>query len=294
MLSRPVLSGNDSICVLFPYLFAHSEALVMVLAAYFDESAQNIPPEPISVAGFLFKPRGYRHFCRKWHRVLSAGPMPTTCFHMTELYAGRGRYEGWSAGQRAHVLSLAVDAVRKHTYGGVSVVFSQSAFETAAPPDWALKYGSMYTVACTMAMRVTQVWLDDRSNNDNVAYFFETGHRFWNEANAILNVCGRLPDAREQYRYHSHTGVGKEEAFGLQAADMLAWIMTRTSVGFPQNRTIDAFYPHLLRLMEGQASKYRTYWPQDVGLRDFFDLNAGTETLVEVPGMKHPRNRRLR
>ena len=102
------------------------------LGGYFDESERKDGSEPISVAGYVFKPKSYEHFSRKRARMLaSAGPAPTPYFHMTELYArdSDGIYAGWSVEQRAEVLRQAVDAVRKHTYCGVSVLLSQSEFE---------------------------------------------------------------------------------------------------------------------------------------------------------------------
>src|SRR5437867_7102878 len=98
----------------------------MTLAAFFDESVRDREAiEPICVAGYVFKPTGYKHFVRKWARMLkSAGPKPTTHFHMTHLYARTYEYEGWSPEERAEVLRQAVDAVRKHAYCGVCVMFS--------------------------------------------------------------------------------------------------------------------------------------------------------------------------
>jgi hypothetical protein len=266
----------------------------VLLAAYFDESAQSSEPEPISVAGYVFKPKGYEHFCRKWARLLRSGPEPVSYFHMTELYAGRGIYEGWNASQRAEILRLAIDAVRKHTYGGISVVFSQADFEKHAPANWAAKYGSIYTAACTMVLRLTCFWLQQRGNDSHVAYVFETGNRFWNEANAILTALAKHPDAKESYGYGSHTGIHKEGAYGLQAADMLAWIMTRLSVGVPKNHTMTAFRPHILGLVNGQDDKYQIFWPKTAGLKQFFEENAADTRWVTVSGMKHPHNRTLR
>src|SRR5262245_56132231 len=137
---------RDGVLEFLPFVLPRSDGLIMTLAAFFDESIRNdSAPEPISVAGYVFKPSGYKHFVRKWHRMLeSAGPKPTTHFHMTKLYARSEEYEGWSAEERAEVLRQAVDAIRKHTYGGISVMFSQTEFEQYAPPEWRIVYGSMY------------------------------------------------------------------------------------------------------------------------------------------------------
>src|SRR5258705_13330617 len=60
----------------FPF---DGRGLVMALAldAFFDESERNRDgTEPLSVAGYVFKPTKYRSFCRAWRRMLAAGPSP--------------------------------------------------------------------------------------------------------------------------------------------------------------------------------------------------------------------------
>ena len=62
--------------------------MALQLDGYFDESERNRQgTEPISIAGYVFKPSGYWTFCRAWKRLLKSGPAPTTHFHMTNLYA---------------------------------------------------------------------------------------------------------------------------------------------------------------------------------------------------------------
>jgi hypothetical protein len=208
--------------------------LVMILGGYLDESARLEGTEPISVAGYIFRPKGYEHFKRKWARMLrDAGPRPTTHFHMTALYAATDQYKGWSVEQRAEVLRQAVDAVRKHTYFGVSVQFSQAEFEAMAPPDWTEYFGSIYSATCQVVLRVTAFWMDEKHDDSRIAYVFESGHQFWSEANALLTAITSNPEHKQQYRYISHTAIDKKDAYGLQAADMLAWIMTRLEVGAP-------------------------------------------------------------
>jgi hypothetical protein len=227
---------RDGLSDLLPFLFGDSGGLLMTLAAFFDESVRDREgQEPICVAGYIFKPAGYKHFARKWDRMLKSGPTPTTHFHMTHLYARTYEYEGWSATDRAAVLQQAVDAVKKHAYCGVCVMFDQAEFEQVAPPLWRFHFGSIYTAACQMALRTTAYWMDQHKCHLPIAYAFESGHKFWGEANAILTGTSKDPQLSRAYRYHSHTAIDKENAYGLQAADMLAWIMTKLTVGVPDD-----------------------------------------------------------
>src|SRR5437764_1209506 len=82
-----------------------------------------------------------------------------------------------------------------------------------------------------MVLGSTAFWMDQHRCHEPIAYAFESGHRFWSEANDILTSTGKHPELKRLYHYHSHTAIDKENAYGLQAADMLAWTTTRMSVG---------------------------------------------------------------
>ena len=221
----------------------------MKLGAYFDESIRDTQgTEPISVAGYVFKPGAYRAFKRAWKRVLLAGPTPTTHFHMTNLYARDYEYKGWSAEDRAEVLRKAIGAVNRHSLCGISVMFSQSEFEQLAPKFWKDVFGSMYSAACQMSLRTTAFWMDKNKHFTPINYIFESGHKFWKEADKVLGATGKNPELKRLYRYHVHASLEKRSSYGLQAADMLAWIMTKATVGFPSNHTMTAFKPVILGL----------------------------------------------
>jgi len=185
------------------YTFSFDErGLLMIsgLDGYFDESERSEATEPLSVAGFVFKPNAYKAFCRDWKRMLLSGPTPTSHFHMTNLYARDYEYTGWSAKQRAQYLRLAAAALRKHKFCGVSVLFSQSDFERLAPPLFRFQYSSMYSCACQMVLRATAFWMDAHKTYLPIAYAFESGHRFRDEADGILRGIGRYPDLKREYR----------------------------------------------------------------------------------------------
>ena len=267
---------------------------MLILGGYFDESERSEKTEPICLAGYIFKPKGYQHFVRKWERMLKSGPQPKPHFHMTELYARHSDlYDGWSVEDRANVLAQAVDAVRKHTYCGISVLLSQSEFEQMAPPSWRFQHGSIYTAACQMVLRATAYWMDQQRCHTPIAYAFESGHRFWDESNAILSGTGQHPQLKRLYRYHSHTAIDKQKAYGLQAADMLAWTFARLNVGAPDNHTMRAFAPLIMRLVEGQSAKYQLFHPSGDLMRRFFDEQMAATPPVVVD-MSKARKARLR
>lgn len=255
----------------------------MVLGANFDESIRDKQgTEPISVAGYVFKPAGYKHFSRAWSRMLKSGPSPTTHFHMTTLYARDGEYDGWSVEDRADILRQAVTAVQKHSFCGISVMFSQSDFERLAPHSWKDDFGSMYSAACQMALRTTAYWMDQHNCHLPIAYFFESGHKFWDQANALLSETANQPELKSLYRYKLHTAIGKLDSHALQAADMLAWIMTRLNVGVPNNHTMNAFAPIIIDMVKGRSDRYQLFHPIADGLKQFFTENLSNANRVTV------------
>lgn len=245
--------------------------MTLALDGYFDESERTEGSEPISVAGYVFKSTAYKGFCRAWKRMLKAGPTPTTHFHMTHLYARSYEYDGWSVEERAEVLKLAVDAVREHMFCGVSVMFSQSDFERLAPPLYRFEFGSMYATACQMVLAATANWMDEYRCFLPIAYAFESGHRFWDEADGIMKGIGQISDLKKKYRYRTHFSLDKTEAYGLQAADMVAWIFPRLNVGFKFNHTMQAFAPLIQGLVAGQSHRYQLLHPNENGLVRYFN-----------------------
>jgi hypothetical protein len=107
-----------------------------------------------------------------------------------------------------------------------------------------------------------------------IAYAFESGHRFWDEADGVLRGISEFPEAKREYRYRTHFPLDKTEAFGLQAADMQAWIWTRVKAGVPNNPRMDAFAPIIMSLVEGQSDRYQVLHPKEDGLRQFFSDQA--------------------
>jgi hypothetical protein len=246
----------------------------MPLAAYFDESDRKDGSEPICVAGYVFSPGGYRRFAREWRRFLrSACPGGLRYLHMTDLYAGLGAGYRGLGDHRAAILGQAVALINEHIAAGVGTMFDQAEFVDAAPPWYAELQGSIYSTACQICLRQTAVWLEDHGCSQLVTYTFEAGHKFEHEANAILRRVAAAPRVQDTHRYHSHRFAEKTAAAGLQAADVLAWTLARARIGFPDNRTMDLFAPHVMALAR-DSSRYQVNVFTAHTLRRFFAEQA--------------------
>jgi hypothetical protein len=145
-----------------------------------------------------------------------------------------------------------------------------------------------------MILQTTALWMNDHGSHLPIAYAFESGNQFWNEANDILAGIGKHPDLKRMFRYRTHFPMDKKESFGLQAADLLAWLMTRTDVGSPKNQTMKHFAPHFLELMRGDDSRYQAFHPKGNLLKQFFDENAQPNPYRVVVDLTRAKKARLR
>jgi len=252
---------------ILPFVFPDGRGLLMILSGYFDESISQKEKggEPICLAGYVFKPTGYKQFNRRWRAVLKHGSRRFSHFHMTDLYAGHKEYEGMTMADRAAILDKAVDAIADYSYAGIGIYFNQQEFESRAPKGWLDLYGSIYSGACQMVLQLGSYWLrKQRRCHLPVLYVFESGHRNRAQADAILASIGRDEEMRRRCHYKNHLFEEKHREYGLQAADLLAWSVVKMKTD-PHAKSMGAFQSSLLRL--GKKDRERTRLFEATGAR---------------------------
>jgi hypothetical protein len=147
---------------------------------------------------------------------------------MTDLCAGKKEYDNLSIPRRLEILNGAVNAIAKHAYAGIAIHFNRDEFMSVAPPEWPELRGSIYTTACHMCIQTAAHWLREWKCDCRVVYVFELGHKFRPQANAVLTAIGNNAKARDDFLYRNHLFEPKSEV-GLQAADLLAWTITKAA-----------------------------------------------------------------
>jgi hypothetical protein len=229
----------------------------MGMTGYFDESERLEGDAPVAVAGVLFKDAAYRQFCRAW-KVNVLQKKRFSCFHMTDLVTGRKEYEGVSISERVDILNAAVDAIDRSSYATISVLFNRTEFEQVAPLEWPLAFGSIYGAACHFSVQVTGYWLRKWRSPEFVAYVFERGHKFQAQSGAMLDAISRDQTARREFRYMRHHFEDKKMACGLQAADLVSWVVTKTALG-GRTASLRPFVAALRRLAAGERERRIVY-----------------------------------
>ncbi len=270
-------SSGDGLGEILPVIFQRRAGVLMVLEGYFDESyREDHRLRPVCVAGFAFEQDAYRWFSAAWAKMLASGPKPLPYFHMTELYSDRSElHDGWSIVDRVALLRGACAAIADHMLFGVSAAFNKGELLSAAP-NWEAKYGDVYAMACQIALQGSESWLDKHNRSDSMAYVFERGHHLWHQADAMLSGMAAGYGPKKSYRYMSHTAMDKQEAYGLQAADMLAWISTRLIVGWPKTHTMREFLPILHVLSLDDESKYSWFHIFGERISDFINFQEAS------------------
>jgi len=260
---------------------------VFVLNGYYDESARQGARDPISVAGYPFKPTAYKQFCRQWRNVLRAAG-GVDFLHMTDLYAGKAQYEQLK--DRASVFKMAVDTIDQYATAGVGVAFFQDELEALVPEEWPQRFGSNYSGACQICLQLTANWLDEHRQFASVFYTLENGHTFRNEIDRVLHKAAGTPELKQLFRYHGHTFLDKRDATGLQAADVLAWASTKI-LSLKAGGQVPASFRSVINVMALDKSKYKVKLLTGKHLIAFLkQLLTQPPHLVDVG----PRKRRFR
>lgn len=226
----------------------------MWLPGFFDESVRLKASDPITVAGYIFKPTAYKQFSRAWKQLRrSAGDVPF--IHATDLFAGEKHFKGMAISRRAEIFGEAVEIINEHMTCGVGICFLQSEFEAVAPSDWTARSGSIYTAACQLTMEAAGSWLDEHRPHDWIDYVFEDGHKFQHEAESVFRGIGENRSALRVHHYHSHRFASKADAAGLQAADALAWAATKERGWETGDKILEPFLK-TLQIMAEDRSRY--------------------------------------
>jgi hypothetical protein len=204
----------------------------MILQSYFDESERDGAGDPICVGGYVFKTSDYEKFRRRWRLALRLGSHRFKGFHMTDLYAGKGEYDGVSMADRAMLLRHAVDAIISHAYTGVGALVDRTEFELVAGPDYPPRNVSIYAATSFIAIQLAshRVRREKRCHLP-ILYVFERGHKYRAQVDAILTAIASDPRTRKSYQYQNHLFEDKWREYGLQAADLFAWMVTKSQIG---------------------------------------------------------------
>ena len=232
--------------------------LIMLVNAYFDESAgtarckhpldgsrQDV--KTLSVAGYLVESEQAKLLSQEWQAVLDQYGLPY--FHMVDCAHGNGVFAKLTAKQRIQVGARMIGNIKRRTIRGFGISLNVSQFKSLMPPDHPL-IKKPYTLCAHSILDGVRSWARENKYHGDIAYFFEAGAAGQKEANALMHALFETAVWRKACRYVGHSFVAKEQAAGVQAADLLAWqFHTETrrqleKTGRPRRKDFESLFAH--------------------------------------------------
>jgi hypothetical protein len=190
--------------------------LIIMMVAYLDESGTSFGAEYACVVGYVFEPEQYHKFDQEWREALVQYGIK--CFHMADCAHGIGEFKGMSKLNRTALARRCIEIIKRRARMGVvaSVAHEDHLFfKTENGLD------DIYVLCACWCVAGVYAWAKQNAPNRKISYFFESGANLQSRADLALADAHKNPKLRENYL--SHAFINKTSAYGLQAADLLAW-----------------------------------------------------------------------
>ena len=141
---------------------------------------------------------------------------------MVSCAHGNYPFDKLSRDERICAEKRAIKAINDHaSIGFLTTVVEEEYNQAAGPLD---PFGAAYAWCCFMCLDGVGRWANTNNYDGDIAYFFETGHKYQSKTNAMMNEIFSVEEMRHRFRYGSHSFVDKKKVRPIQSADMLAWL----------------------------------------------------------------------
>jgi Protein of unknown function (DUF3800) len=211
-----------------------------MLVGYFDESYTHAPaPRVYTLGGYISTDRKWKRFEKEWYSTLDAAGIPF--FHMAKYEARKKEYEGWTNEKRVRILRTLHGIIKKRVLAGFAVSVVLSDYEEIMNDEVKAYFSNHHQFVTVACLQYISNWLRSKNYKETVAYFFESGSGFDADVERLLRDI--IDDERmsERYLIHSCSIVNKRNFAPLQAADILAYEVTKVharEVGNDKTRPI--------------------------------------------------------
>lgn len=195
-----------------------------MLRLYLDESYSH-PPTPLvyTVAGYIATDTDWRKFQKEWRRELDRAGIDF--FHMAKYEARKKEYEDWSNEKRVEVLRRLHRTIHRRVLTGFASSVVVADYNEVMHPNIRQGYGEPHEFAVISCMKHIRDWGKQKGYHEHIAYILESG----SDREKIVNKVFQYMDEeqRREYRIGSWTFADKRDLNPLQAADILAYEMTK-------------------------------------------------------------------
>lgn len=187
--------------------------------AYFDESGSHKSALVTSVAGYVFESEQYKRFDVEWRDKLRRYGI--AAFHMADCAHLVGEFCCISRKESSDLCRDLIEIIKRRIRIGIVVSISEETLRLFQPAG--TEHGRGYVLCLQSCLAGIAAWVDKNKESDRVSLFFESGHKLQSLANRALMAIADSKILSNGINYGSHTFIGKKDAVGIQAADLLAW-----------------------------------------------------------------------
>ena len=246
--------ASGPLAELAPLLFPSccKERLLVLLAAYFDDSGTHRSAPVITVGGYWSTVDRWVSLAEEWRQVL--GELRLPFFRMSDFENRHSFYRDWTPRQHDYAIKRLVGIVKRLTLGSVATSLLKESYRTLDQED-RRTIGTPQTICTETSMANIVEKLKREHRREHVAYFIENGPG-WDQ------VVQRSQDDewRVQFRVASLSFVNKKDYPQLQTADVLAYEAYKDALRHcgiharPRRRSLDS----LLKRGSHNSIIYRT------------------------------------
>lgn len=218
-----------------------------LLGAYFDKSG-DVDKPVIAVAGFIATAKQWDRLKKPWIQTMRDYHVKD--FHMSDLMTGYKEFASpWWLSQQRPFMNRLISIIIEHMRARAGAAVVLDAFKQAQLGETKKWVGSPYRLCCSDSMIGACVWASQSPRRGHVDFVFDRDGKFYNETNKLYRMLSEIPRIRDKFRIGSIGFSNRKEAVGLQAGEMLAYLMfdyLRRKVGDPNALP----HPYLVALHE--------------------------------------------
>jgi hypothetical protein len=217
-------------------------ATILIVTIYMDASGNHAGAHTMVLGGSVGTFGQWGQFDRKWRKFLAKDGV--THFHAQHARKGKGEYSGWDFLRRHRHIDRAKEIVQAHTLMGFNIILSEEDYRNHFVQDSSRKsvmIDSMYGLCFRIMLSTIPELLIEKFGGDNlkVLLVHELGDKNLGDAARIFKMFKKQAPSDQTAVIVSRTDAEKKQFYGLQAADLIAYMAYDVERSPPLDQFLD-------------------------------------------------------
>jgi hypothetical protein len=199
-----------------------------MLTGYFDESSTHAGSPLIVIAGAISDDVQWSFLESEWRDLLAQYQVPY--FHMREFAHSIGPFKPWKGDEkrRRWFLERIVGILRRRVTVSIGLALFLDAYREVVTAEKMTEFGTPYALCGNLCVRLTGEWAEQRDHGEPIRFVFEAGVKEAPELLQGFKTAMAVAAVRTRYRMGSFEFAGKKDLGAIQAADFIAWELSKT------------------------------------------------------------------